>query len=208
MSADSTTAYYAVDKGELRADLLRNRSLSWWGMVALILNELMIFSSLFSTYLYVRVNSPVWPQNGIKPAELIIPLIGTVLLLSGSFAMHQAESRITDDEPNPRRIIASLMLTLLLGTIFLGLQLYEYSTSEFTFSANAYASLFFLITGLHGLHVFVGLLMIGTLLLYSLFGESLFKAKSATINITLYWHFVDVVWLIVLTIVYLSPHLG
>ncbi|QPC81741.1 heme-copper oxidase subunit III [Phototrophicus methaneseepsis] len=195
----SSTAY------NLRQNVVGARSTAWWGMVMLITTEAMIFASLFSAYLYVRANSPAWPQGSIEVPELVIPLIGTALLLGGSVSIHLAQHAVRGDAPVQAR--TWMAVTFILALIFLSLQAFEYSRSPFTPTDNAYASLFFTITGIHGLHVIVGAVMVAILLMQSFVGYLSHARSGAVMNAALYWHFVDVIWLFVLAIIYLSPRL-
>jgi heme/copper-type cytochrome/quinol oxidase subunit 3 len=186
-------------------DVTGSRSTGWWGMVMLITNEAILFASLLASYFYIRVNSPVWPPNGIDRPELLLPAINTIILVSSSFFMHWAQSGIR--QGNQQRLRAGLAGGFVLGLIFLGIQLYEYSQSKFAPSANVYASLFFAITGLHGLHVFAGLLMNAYVQVRAGLGHFNATHYGAVENAALYWHFVDAVWIFVFVSLYISPHL-
>ncbi len=120
--------------------------------------------------------------------------------------MYWAESGIRRGAQS--RLRAGLLVTLTLGVVFLVIQGLEYRTKPFTPATHAYGSLFYLITGLHGAHVLVGLLMIGWTGLRAFAGHFAAGRHDAVTNVGLYWHFVDVVWLSVFTSLYLVPHLG
>jgi heme/copper-type cytochrome/quinol oxidase subunit 3 len=106
-----------------------------------------------------------------------------------------------------RRLVAGLVATLVLGIVFLSLQGVEYAHKSFHLSTNAYSSLFFTITGLHGMHVFVGLLMVALALVRTLCGHFTPERHLAVTNTAMYWHFVDAVWLVVFVSLYVSPYL-
>lgn len=133
------------------------RATGWWGAVAFITTEATLFGSLISAYFYLRSGATQWPPDGIKKPELLLPLIMTVILLSSSAPMVAAEMSIKRGSQMGLRV--GLAIAFLLGTLFLAFQVIEYSKSEFTPKTNAYGSLFFAITGLHGAHVFLALVL-------------------------------------------------
>ncbi len=193
-------------RDQLATHLTGSRSTSWWAAVILIVNEAMLFASLFAAYLYLRFNSPaVFPPAGAEPPELTIPLINTVILLSSSAFMVMAERGIKRGDQ--RRLRIMLLIAFVLGIAFLALQSYEYARSPLLPSDSAYGSLFFAITGIHGLHVFLAVLMNGYLQVLAGMGHFNANRRAGIENVSLYWHFVDAVWLFVLAIVYLSAHL-
>lgn len=180
-------------------------SIAWWGTVLLIANEAVLFACLVASYFYMRFNSPVWPVNDLPRPELLLPLINTILLVSSSFAMHWAQTG--NRQGKQGRLRGGLALAFVLAAVFVGLQLFEYSRTEFSPRANVYAALFFTITGIHGLHVTVALLANAVLqgkVALSEFNRDRFESLEC---VSLYWHFVDVVWLFILTALYLSPYL-
>jgi cytochrome c oxidase subunit III len=185
------------------------RSYGWWGMVGLIATEAMLFGSLVVSYFYLRFTSgPTWPPDGIEKPTLALPLIMTAILWSSSIPVHIADRAIR--KGNTKVLRAGLAIGFLLGATFLALALFvEYpeKLAEFSPTTNAYGSLFFGLTGLHGSHVIVGLMFSAWTQVRAWRGA--FNAdKHVTVQVfTLYWHFVDAVWAIVLTTIYLSPHL-
>jgi heme/copper-type cytochrome/quinol oxidase subunit 3 len=180
------------------------RSTSWWGMVVLILNEAVIFASLLASYFYIRFNSPLWPPQGVKLPELTISGVNTVILIASSFVMQWAAGSVRQGEVNHLRI--GLLIAFLLGAIFLGIQIYEYTQLDFLPQDHAYGSLFWGITGLHAVHVLVALLMNLYLQIRAALGHFGSDRSQAMENVTLYWHFVDVVWIFVFSSLFLSPY--
>ena len=182
----------------------------WWGMVLFIAVEATIFALLLASYFYVRFRSgPVWPPDGIEDPKLKLVLIMSVVLWSSSLPVHLAHSAIKHGRQ--RALRACLVIAFLLGATFLILQCTkEYPDilrHEYTPRTNAYGSLFFTITGLHGAHVFVGLLMNAWTQLRAWQGAFDEHRHVTVQNFVMYWHFVDVVWVFVLATLYLSPHL-
>ena len=175
-----------------------------YGMVLLILTEASLFGYLLFSYFYLAsmARGP-WPPAGMPELRLALPNTGILLLSSG--AMWWAESGIRLGRRS--RLLGGLVLALALGLVFLGIQLVEYSHQPFGPSTDAYGSLFFTITGFHGAHVAVGLLMIAVVALRAALGHFSAGRHLAVSNATWYWHFVDAVWLVVFTSLYLSPRL-
>lgn len=182
-----------------------SRSIAWWGMLLLIANEAVLFASLIAAYLYTRFNSPVWPPAPLKRPELLLPLIGTVVLVSSSLVMQRAQAGIR--QRNLRHLRIGFAVALVLAIVFLGIQLFEYSRMEFLPTDNTYGSLFFTITGIHGLHVLMAILINAAVLLKTYISPPTTKQSVAVENAVLYWHFVDVVWLFIVATLYLSPYL-
>ncbi len=176
-----------------------------WGMMLLIATEASLFGYLLFSYFYLgSLARGSWPPDG--PPELTLVVPNTCILLLSSATMYWAESGIRHRASG--RLRGGLLLTLLLGTVFLGIQAVEYSKKAILPTTNAYGSLFYLITGFHGAHVAVGLLMIAVITVRAFLGHFTSREHEAVTNVSWYWHFVDVVWLAVFTSLYLLPHLG
>jgi len=179
----------------------------WWGMVILIFTEATLFAILLTSYLFLRFQAgPVWPPGGIKKPELTMVAIMTPILLLSSAPMHWADLSIR--RGRVRRLRLGLLLTFVMGATFLTLQGIEYEKllEEFTPRTNVYGSLVYTITGFHGAHVAVGLLMNLWLQFYALRGRFTAANHLPVEVVSLYWHFVDAVWVFILAVVYLSPH--
>lgn len=173
-----------------------------FGVVVFLLAESMIFLGLFGAFLIYRAVLPEWPPEGTPELELLLPAVNTIVLISSSFVMHRGQSAIRKNDLKGLQIWFGI--TALMGAIFLGGQLYEYAHLEFGLTTNLFASSFYVLTGFHGLHVTVGLLLILFVLSRSLkeghySDEHHFGVEAAE----LYWHFVDVVWVILFILVYL-----
>ena len=183
-----------------------HRPLAWWGTWLFIATEAMLFAALLSSYFYIRFGASTWPLGDIPPPELRLATIGTVVLVSSSVTAAWAERGIRKgDLP---RLRAGLAATVALGVVFLGIQVYEYAHASFTPQTNAYGSLFFGVTGFHGLHVAVGVAMLAAV------GSVAWRTTRYDADhhlpvrlAALYWHFVDVVWIFVFSSIYLSEHL-
>lgn len=181
------------------------RQPAWWGMVLLITTEAALFAYLLFSYFYVasQARSP-WLPGG--PPTLHLALPNTLILLASSVTMWWAEAGIRSGERI--RLGRGLLLTLILGAVFISIQIVEYVNLPFSPTTDAHGSLFYVITGFHSAHVAVGLLMIAVVLMRAWLGH--FKlGRHLPVTLTAwYWHFVDVVWLAVFTTLYLSPRIG
>ena len=177
------------------------RPSGWWGMTLVVATEAMFFVYLLFSYFYLSSMSGAWPPGRVPELRIAGP--NTVILLVSSLTMWWGERGIARGSQTQLRI--GLLVTLLLGVAFLALQGVEYHGLEFTPQSNAYGSLFFTITGFHGAHVAVGLLMNLVIQLRAWLGHFDARRHSAVSNVGLYWHFVDAVWLVVFTSLYLSP---
>lgn len=185
-----------------RSPETKGRSIAWWGMAVLIATEAMIFATLLSSYIFVRAASKEWPLDHIEPPELKLIWFFTAVLLGSSGPMFFAEHGIK--KGNQARLRLGLALVFLMGVTFLGFLAYEYHELEFGIRDNAYGTLFYTITGLHGAHVVGGLLMIGMLQIKAWMGKFSAERHETVAVIGMYWHFVDVVWIFVFSTLYLS----
>jgi len=179
---------------------LDNRKLGFWMFIG---SECLLFGSLISTYLVYHGKS----VSGPTPDEILnIPLtsVSTFVLLMSSLGMVLALAAVTKGDRRWTRVW--LLVTAGLGATFLGMQAYEFTTfvhEGLTIKTNLFGSTFFVLTGTHGAHVAVGVLWLLTQFVRSLQGK-LGPEKAMNVEITgLYWHFVDVVWIVIFTVVYL-----
>ena len=183
----------------------RGRSVGWWGMVVVIATEGTIFLGLLSTYFFLRASSPRWPPAGVELPELQLISVFTVVLLASSIPIFWAEAGIAAGRQGTLR--AGLLLSFVMGAAFLGHQIYEYTQLSFRWTDNAYSSIFWTTTGLHGLHVLGGLL-ISLVIQVKAWSGKLSAERHVSMEVfSLYWHFVDAVWIFVFASLYLSVHL-
>ena len=177
----------------------------FWGMVIVIATEATVFGGLLSAYFFVRATSDTWPQGGIRPPDLTPITVFTIVLLASSVPLFWGERAVR--KGRVRQLRVALLISFLLGLAFVANQAVEFGGLEFSASDNAYASLFIVITGLHGLHLLAGLLMSVVVQVKAALGW--FDAdRHLTVTVFgLYWHFVDAVWIVVFSSLYLSAHL-
>lgn len=187
-----------VSEGMTHKPLMEGLSVS--GMPIFIVSEIFIFLSLFSSYWALRLMADAWPPAGSPAMPVGLPLVMTVLLVSSSVTIHVAEEKVEHGDVAGFR--TWLILTLALGAAFLGCTVYEYhhlAHGGFVPGTNAFSTAFFSITGFHASHVLVGLGVFVAMLVPALGGKTnLAFVKCGSI----YWHFVDVVWVFVVSQVY------
>jgi heme/copper-type cytochrome/quinol oxidase subunit 3 len=173
----------------------------WWFLAS----EIMVFGGLIAIYILFRMASAsAWAEMA-HHVSTTIGAINTMVLLTSSLTMVMAHAAIEDE--NRQRAKLYLGLTILLGTMFLGFKAVEY-TSEiskgFTPLAGAFWSFYYAMTGLHGLHVLVGIIANLALFLMALRGTLWPGTQQRVEYAGLYWHFVDVVWIFLFPLLYLS----
>jgi cytochrome c oxidase subunit 3 len=174
---------------------------SMLGMYLFIISEIMLFGAFFTAYFFFRVvqNDP-WPADNTA-LPVLIAGVNTAILVSSSLTMHWALEGAKHE--NRFALKAGLTTTLLLGWTFLIVQINEYVHIGFSPADHAQGSIFYGLTSLHGAHVFVGLtlLMFATIRAYR--GHFTAKEHRGVEIPGIYWHFVDVMWIVVYATVYI-----
>ena len=224
MTATPVTADAAHGHGGHYTTLgLDNRKIAIWTFIG---SECMLFASLISTYLIYKGRSikgpfphEAWtdPITGtVFPAILDIPVTSasTFVLLMSSFAMVLAlaavQNKHVPKHTTAEKILGSsklwLWATIIMGTTFLGFQAYEFTAfvrEGLTIRTNLFGSSFFTLTGFHGAHVAVGVMWLCSLLAID-YKRGLEPGDAINVDIAaLYWHFVDVIWIVIFTLIYL-----
>jgi heme/copper-type cytochrome/quinol oxidase subunit 3 len=181
---------------------LDHRKLGMWVFLA---SETMFFGSLITTYLLYKDRT----GNGPGPADIFdIPFtsVSSFVLLMSSLTMVLAHNAaINRDE---RRMRSWILATAMLGLVFIGGQVFEFAgfvLEGMTLTTSPFSSSFFVLTGFHGMHVTVGILMLLSLYTLSRLGRLPIEDDIRVDMVALYWHFVDIVWIIIFTFVYLIP---
>jgi cytochrome c oxidase subunit 3 len=171
------------------------------GMLLFIISEVMLFGAFFTAYFFIRVvaNSE-WPAAGTELPKLVAG-INTAILISSSFTMHWALEAVKNE--NRRALRAGMLTTLLLGLTFLMIQINEYKWIGFSPSDSAQGTIFYGLTGLHGAHVFVGLNLLLFATIRSFRGHFTAKEHRGIEIPGIYWHFVDIMWIVVYLTVYI-----
>ncbi|GLR11492.1 cytochrome c oxidase subunit 3 [Chitinimonas viridis] len=200
-----------------------------WGMGWFIFSEVMFFAAFFGTLYYLRsISVPelgnmehkilwpdfkaMWPMsvapNGTEPYQVMgpwgLPAWNTLILLTSGVTLTWAHWGMMENKRGQLKL--GLLLTVLLGALFLGLQVYEYAHAwgdlGLTMASGVYGASFYMMTGFHGMHVFIGALMLAVMYFRSVKGHFTAEHHFAFEAAAWYWHFVDVVWLILFVFVY------
>lgn len=195
----------AIRRRPLPIGVIGTHSGGWWGMVGLILTEGALFVYLLFSYYYfaVQLHPAPWPPE-LPSVRLSLP--NTIILLLSSVAVWWGERGTRHG--NRLAQLLGLGIGLILGIIFVGIQLLEWKAKSFSLSSGSYSSLFFTVTGFHMAHVVVGILILAAVLLWSALGYFGPVRSSPVTTGAIYWHFVDAVWLTVFFTFYITPYLG
>lgn len=172
-----------------------------WGLITFLASEFLMFAGFFAVYLVFRSAVAEWPPKDTE-VELLLPAINTVILVSSSFVIHFGDSAIKKGD------VAGLrkwyIITALMGAVFLAGQVYEYMNLGYGLRTNLFSNCFYLMTGFHGAHVFIGLLLILGVLWRSRRAGHYNAEKHVGVEMAeIYWHFVDVVWIVLFTLIYI-----
>jgi cytochrome c oxidase subunit III len=171
------------------------------GVIFFLCSEVALFGALIFAYLYLRRSLPTWPPPGIPKLEVVLPAANTVVLITSGFFCHYAYTAIK--RGRQRLFMVLLLLTIVFGAAFLGGQAYEYKHLHTAINHDIFGATFFTLTGLHGAHVSLGVLALITVFMLGLRGRWTRDHNFAVHGVTLYWHFVDAVWVILFAIFYL-----
>ena len=174
------------------------------GMWVFLSSDCLLFGALIATYLLYKDNHVTGPGPD-DVFDIPFTSVSAFVLLLSSLTMVLAVSALTRGDVRLSRIW--LLTTALLGSVFIAGQVYEFTTfvrEGLGFTTNIFGSSFYTLTGFHGVHVSAGIIMLMSLLLMSLRGN-LTQENAETVEVIgLYWHFVDIVWIVIFTIVYLA----
>lgn len=184
-----------------RLERIENNTL---GMALFLVNEAVFFALLIIAYITYR-NSVTNGPNAANSLDPLFTFIFTIALLASSFTVWRADKSL--ERRDHRGLVIWLLATIALGLIFLigqGTEYWRLLTDNVTVSRNLFGTTFFTLTGFHGFHVFVGLVMLSILAGIALTGRLKGPRSGALSAISLYWHFVDVVWIFIFSIIYIG----
>jgi cytochrome c oxidase subunit 3 len=178
------------------------------GMILFIASEVMFFAGLFAAYFNVRAAAPEWPPAEFADILHILPIAGpaTILLVLSSFTCQFGVWAIRRGDRTA--FVRYIAVTLVLGITFLALQLTDYIilwSEGLTLDSGPFGSTFYTLTGFHGAHVLAGVIMLSVVLYRGMAGQFSARHHDAVEATSLYWHFVDVVWIALFTILYVLP---
>ena len=177
-----------------------------YGMILFIVSEVMFFFAFFWAFFATSL-APVieigniWPPKGIQTFSAFeVPLVNTLILLCSGVTVTYAHHAITAGFK--KHAVLGLILTIILAIIFTGFQAFEYISSEFAISDGIFGSTFFMATGFHGFHVFIGTIFLTVCLIRLTLNHFSKQHHFGFEAAAFYWHFVDVVWLFLYVAVY------
>jgi len=174
------------------------------GTIVWLASELMFFAALFAMYFTLRaVNPDIWFEETPKLA-LPFATVNTIILVLSSVTCQLGVWGIMKDDR--RKFLRNFAVTLVLGIVFLLIQLYDYSVlihEGLTMGSTTFGTTYYTMTGFHFAHVFGGVLMLGVVLYRGMAGQFSAKHNDMVEATSLYWHFVDVVWILLFSVLYL-----
>ncbi|MCC7089042.1 MAG: cytochrome c oxidase subunit 3 [Chloroflexi bacterium] len=182
------------------------------GFILFIASEVMFFGGLFAAYFIARADATEWPPENMLTAEQIargvklevefaLPFIATILLVLSSVTIQFGVWAIRRGDRTA--LIRWLMVTIVLGLVFLTAQMFDYSQLHFRAGDTVYGTTFYTLTGFHGAHVAGGVIFMGVILARSMAGQFSAARHEAVEACSFYWHFVDVVWIALFTVLYI-----
>lgn len=172
-----------------------------FGFTVFLFSESIVFLSFFMTYIALRSTTTPWLPPGVPRLEVAKPAFNTAVLVSSSFVIYFADRALKRNKLNQFRLL--WLLTSAMGTYFLVGQAIEWSNLSFGLTTGLFGATFYLLTGFHGLHVLVGILLQMLMLARSFIPGNYSKSHFGVSATSLFWHFVDVIWIILFSLVYL-----
>ena len=196
----ATHAVHDEHHGPPEANVSSRVEAQFLGMLLFIISEIMLFGAFFTAYFFIRVVGEAdWPARG-EELPVAIAGVNTAILLSSSFTMHWTLEGVRNENRNALRV--GILTTFLLGLTFLTIQINEYVHIGFSPADNAQGTIFYCLTGLHGAHVFIGLMLLGIVMTRAFRGHYSAKEHRGVEVPGIYWHFVDIMWIFVFSTLY------
>jgi heme/copper-type cytochrome/quinol oxidase subunit 3 len=198
-----STVAQIPERGMVLSDLPIDQNRGRYAMWCLIATEFMLFVCMFGAYYYLGTNKDRWVHN--LPPHLTYPLILLAVLLASSVVLGWGEIQVERKSFTAGRI--ALWITIGMGIAFLVLQYFEYADhwKQLTPYSDSYGSIFYAITTLHAAHVVAGLLFLTYVGIIPRYGDTRGSPHRAYQTVALYWHFVDLVWIFVVLLLYVIP---
>lgn len=207
MATTTLTGHAAVEARYNDVDPVyaETRDMRLLGFVLVLFSDCILFSSFIFAYLYLRTSAPVWPPfvdgHQLPRLDTAFAAVNSVVLFGSGVTMHFA----LENWKNLKKGAFNMwmILTIILGIAFLGGQAHEYLSAQMTWQGSAFGASFFTLTGMHGFHVFVGVVYLTVLLVQANRGVYTGSKYFGLTAGTLYWHFVDVIWVLLFYLFYL-----
>ncbi|MEO1400788.1 MAG: heme-copper oxidase subunit III [Cyanobacteria bacterium J06635_1] len=171
-----------------------------FGFIVFLLSESVIFISFFVGYIVYKTNVTDWLPAGVDGLEVRDPFINTIVLVSSSFVIYVAERFLHKE--NLWGFRAFWLLTMAMGSFFLYGQAVEWISLPFGFKSGVFGGTFYLLTGFHGLHVLTGVLLQSIMLGRSFLPNNYSGGEYGVAATSLFWHFVDVIWIVLFILIY------
>ena len=174
------------------------------GFLFFLISDCVIFGDFIFSYLYLRSASPTWPYGigiHIERPYLYLAAVNSIVLFGSGATMHFAMEAFKHSRRS--RFTGLVVATIVLGSMFLGGQAYEYTHLHDTWNGSTFGAAFFTLTGMHGFHVFIGVIFLITVLIQTLKGTYTTQRYFGLTAATLYWHFVDVIWVALFFLFYI-----
>ena len=198
---------FVSDFWERGTDYHSDKTLKF-AMLLFLGSEIATFGAGFVYYFIVR-GGEVWTQAAVPEVFGSLVIVNTLLLIASSVTLHY--SHIALRSGNRSRFLKLMGATLLLGTVFIGGQVYEYYEfivhKGFSIGGGIYGSAFYGLTGLHGLHVTMGAVLLGIVFIRGYYGQYSAERHTSVSTASMYWHFVDIVWIFLVVVLYMGANL-
>ena len=199
----SATNASVAGEGRLPATLNGLQAPVYWGMLALVAIETVVFATLLSSYFYLRLMSEEWPPAGVPHPKLLLPVINTIVLLTSSGVVLWATRGLAQN--NQRRLKIGLAIAIVLEGVFFTIKMVVSTGLPFSWSDHAYGSIFTSIDRLHSLHVVIAILMAVVAEILVFRGEFDAENRLGIQALNIYWQFVALIWLPVFVVLFLVP---
>lgn len=172
-----------------------------FGFPVFLLSESVVFASFFVTYTILRLKTSEWFPPGVSGLDVPRAALNTVILVASSFVIYFAERALERNKIVKFRRL--WLLTVAMGTIFLIGQAIEWRNMPFGLTAGPVGGTFYLLTGFHGLHVFTGIVLLMIMYVRSLSPGNYASGHAGVSAVSLFWHFVDIIWIILFLLLYI-----
>lgn len=170
-----------------------------FGTILFLASELLLFGGLFAAYFGLRSETAAWPPGGFEP-EWQLALAGTVLLMASSFCLAHGLSQAAKGRVDSLR--RWTLVTMALGVGFLALEVWDWTHVPFEISTSPYGTMYYTLTGIHGLHVLAGLVVLSVLIGRSFQGAYDAGGLDGAHSMAYYWQFCDATWILIFLVVF------
>ncbi|WP_367175445.1 cytochrome c oxidase subunit 3 [Haloarcula rubripromontorii] len=198
---------FVSDFWERGTDYHSDKTLKF-AMLLFLGSEIATFGAGFVYYFIVR-GGEVWTQAAVPEVFGSLVIVNTLILIASSVTLHFSHVALRNGDRS--RFLKLLGATLLLGIVFIGGQVYEYYEfivhKGFTIGGGIYGSAFYGLTGLHGLHVTMGAVLLGIVFIRGYYGQYSAERHTSVSTASMYWHFVDIVWIFLVVVLYMGANL-